>query len=83
MGATSFQHMPRMPPDSRQLNCEQRRGRACATSYLAYELGPRGIRVQAISPSPLKTRAAVRLKDFELLLSDAAQRRPSERLSTL
>jgi hypothetical protein len=44
-----------------------RRGRACATSYLVYELGPRGIRVQAISPSPLKTRAAVRLKDFELL----------------
>jgi enoyl-[acyl-carrier protein] reductase I len=26
--------------------------------YLAYELGPQGIRVHAISPSPLKTRAA-------------------------
>ena len=41
-----------------------RRGRACAMSYLAYVLGPRGIRVHAISLSPLKTRAAVRLKDF-------------------
>jgi enoyl-[acyl-carrier protein] reductase I len=43
-------------------------------SYLAYELCPRGIRVQAISPSPLKTRAAVRLKDFEFLSSDDAQK---------
>jgi NAD(P)-dependent dehydrogenase (short-subunit alcohol dehydrogenase family) len=43
-------------------------------SYLAYELGPRGIRVHAISPGPLKARAAVRLKDFERLLSDAARR---------
>ena len=32
--------------------------------YLAYELGPRGIRVHAISPGPLKTRAASGLKDF-------------------
>ena len=41
--------------------------------YLAYELGPRGIRVHAISPGPLKTRAASGLKDFELLLNEAAQ----------
>ena len=40
--------------------------------YLAYELGPRGIRVHAISPGPLKTRAASGLKDFELLLNEAA-----------
>src|SRR6185312_3396754 len=32
--------------------------------YLAYELGPKGIRVHAISPGPLKTRAASGLKDF-------------------
>jgi len=44
--------------------------------YLAYELGPSGIRVHAISPGPLKTRAASGLKDFELLLNEAAQRAP-------
>ena len=44
--------------------------------YLAYELGPQGIRVHAISPGPLKTRAASGLKDFELLLNEAAQRAP-------
>jgi enoyl-[acyl-carrier protein] reductase I len=44
--------------------------------YLAYELGPQGIRVHAISPGPLKTRAASGLKDFELLLNAAAQRAP-------
>jgi enoyl-[acyl-carrier protein] reductase I len=44
--------------------------------YLAYELGPRGIRVHAISPGPLKTRAASGLKDFDLLLTEAAERAP-------
>ncbi|SAK66343.1 enoyl-ACP reductase FabI [Caballeronia ptereochthonis] len=48
---------------------------ACAR-YLAYELGPQGIRVHAISPGPLKTRAASGLKDFDLLLAEAAQRAP-------
>ncbi|HUC17264.1 MAG TPA: enoyl-ACP reductase FabI [Acetobacteraceae bacterium] len=44
--------------------------------YLAYELGPRRIRVNAISPGPLKTRAASGLKHFELLLNEAAQKAP-------
>jgi enoyl-[acyl-carrier protein] reductase I len=44
--------------------------------YLAYELGPKRIRVHAISPGPLKTRAASGLKDFDLLLNEAAQRAP-------
>jgi enoyl-[acyl-carrier protein] reductase I len=44
--------------------------------YLAYELGDKGIRVHAISPGPLKTRAASGLKDFDLLLTEAAQRAP-------
>ncbi|MDQ7978929.1 enoyl-ACP reductase FabI [Paraburkholderia sp. SARCC-3016] len=44
--------------------------------YLAYELGPRRIRVHAISPGPLKTRAASGLKDFDLLLTEAAERAP-------
>src|SRR4029077_2316240 len=44
--------------------------------YLAYELGAKGIRVHAISPGPLKTRAASGLKDFDLLLNAAEQRAP-------
>ena len=44
--------------------------------YLAYELGPKGIRVHAISPGPLKTRAASGLKDFDVMLTEAAQRAP-------
>lgn len=48
---------------------------ACAR-YLAYELGPQRIRVHAISPGPLKTRAGSGLKDFDLLLSEAAERAP-------
>jgi enoyl-[acyl-carrier protein] reductase I len=44
--------------------------------YLAYELGPRGIRVHPVSPGPLKTRAASGLKDFDLLLNAAMQKAP-------
>ena len=44
--------------------------------YLAYELGPKKIRVHAISPGPLKTRAGSGLKDFDRLLNEAAGRAP-------
>ena len=44
--------------------------------YLAYELGPKAIRVHAVSPGPLKTRAASGLKDFDLLLTEAAHKAP-------
>jgi enoyl-[acyl-carrier protein] reductase I len=47
-----------------------------ACRYLAYELGPKGIRVHPISPGPLKTRAASGLKDFDLLLNEAVERAP-------
>jgi enoyl-[acyl-carrier protein] reductase I len=47
-----------------------------ACRYLAYELGPQGIRVHAISPGPLKTRAASGLKHFELMLNEAANKAP-------
>ena len=46
--------------------------------YLAYELGGQGIRVHAISPGPLKTRAASGLKDFDLLLNEASERAPGQ-----
>lgn len=44
--------------------------------YLAYELGPLGIRVHAISPGPLKTRAASGLTDFDRMLAEAVERAP-------
>jgi enoyl-[acyl-carrier protein] reductase I len=47
-----------------------------ACRYLAYELGSKNIRVHAISPGPLKTRAASGLKDFDLLLNEAVARAP-------
>jgi enoyl-[acyl-carrier protein] reductase I len=47
-----------------------------ACRYLAYELGPRGIRVHPVSPGPLKTRAASGLKDFDLLLNEAMEKAP-------
>jgi enoyl-[acyl-carrier protein] reductase I len=47
-----------------------------AVRYLAFELGPLHIRVHAISPGPLKTRAASGIKEFELLLNEAAQKAP-------
>ena len=46
--------------------------------YLAYELGGQGIRVHAISPGPLKTRAASGLKDFDLMLNEASERAPGQ-----
>jgi enoyl-[acyl-carrier protein] reductase I len=47
-----------------------------ACRYLAFELGKQGIRVHALSPGPLKTRAASGLKDFDLLLNEAVERAP-------
>lgn len=44
--------------------------------YLAYELGPKEIRVHAVSPGPLKTRAASGIKDFDVLLTEASHRAP-------
>jgi enoyl-[acyl-carrier protein] reductase I len=47
-----------------------------ACRYLAFELGPKRIRVHPISPGPLKTRAASGLKDFDLMLNEAVEKAP-------
>lgn len=54
-----------------------------ACRYLAYELGPQGIRVHPVSPGPLKTRAASGLKDFEHMLVEAAERAPMGELADI
>ena len=54
-----------------------------AVRYLAYELGPKGIRVHAISPGPLRTRAASGLKEFDDLLAEATQRAPAHQLASI
>ena len=51
--------------------------------YLAAELGPQGVRVHAISPGPLPTRAASGLQDFDALMATARAESPLRRLVTL
>ena len=50
---------------------------------MAMELGPRGIRVHALSPGPIKTRAASGLDRFDELLDEARQRAPQHMLATI
>jgi len=54
-----------------------------AVRYLASELGPKGIRVHAISPGPLATRAASGIPDFDALMARVAERAPARRLVTI
>src|SRR5690242_20071451 len=51
--------------------------------YLAWELGPKGIRVHVISPGPLKTRAASGISHFDELLVEAAAKAPARQLVSI
>ena len=51
--------------------------------YLATELGPKNIRVHAISPGPLATRAASGIPEFDRLMERVAHRAPERRLVTI
>lgn len=51
-----------------------------ATRYMAAELGPKNIRVHALSPGPLKTRAASGIDRFDQLMEQAAARAPQHTL---
>ncbi|MBX9751010.1 MAG: enoyl-ACP reductase FabI [Roseococcus sp.] len=54
-----------------------------AVRYVATELGPKGIRVHAVSPGPLATRAASGIKDFDDLMENVSARAPVRRLVTI
>jgi enoyl-[acyl-carrier protein] reductase I len=54
-----------------------------ATRYAAAELGPKGISVHALSPGPLKTRAASGIAEFDHLMNAAAERAPTHHLATI
>ena len=54
-----------------------------ATRYMAHELGPKGIRVHAISPGPLKTRAASGIGHFDELLAKAQEKAPMHSLVSI
>ena len=51
--------------------------------YLAADLGPGGIRVNALSTGPVKTRAASGLSHFDKLLEKAAETAPLSQLVTI
>lgn len=51
--------------------------------YAAAELGEKGIRVHALSPGPLATRAASGIDHFDEMLSEAAERAPTHQLATI
>ena len=51
--------------------------------YMAMELGPRNIRVHAVSPGPILTRAASGIADFDDLMRNAVRKAPLGRLVTL
>ena len=55
----------------------------CAVRYMAAELGPKGIRVHAVSPGPLATRAASGIPEFDALLEKAKSKAPARALVSI
>ncbi len=51
--------------------------------YLAKELGPQGIRINAVSPGPVMTRAASGLSHFDALMEKAATNAPLRSLVSI
>lgn len=51
--------------------------------YAAAEMGEKRISVHALSPGPLKTRAASGIQDFDELLNEAAERAPTHLLASI
>ncbi len=47
--------------------------------YLAYDLGPRGIRINAISAGPVRTLSAAAVSGFSTILDHIAERAPLKR----
>jgi enoyl-[acyl-carrier protein] reductase I len=58
-------------------------GLEAAVRYMAAELGPKGIRVHAISPGPLATRASSGIPDFDGLLDKARAKAPAQSLVSI
>lgn len=54
-----------------------------AVRYMAVELGPKYIRVNALSPGPVATRAASGIEHFDELLERAVKLAPEHKLITL
>ncbi len=54
-----------------------------AVRYISAELGPKGIRVHAISPGPLATRAASGIPEFDELLDKAKAKAPVRSLVSI
>lgn len=51
--------------------------------YMAMELGPKNIRVHAVSPGPILTRAGSGIANFDTLMATAQAKAPLQRLVTL
>src|SRR6266581_2429146 len=58
-------------------------GLEAAVRYIAAELGPKGIRVHAISPGPLATRAASGIPEFDELMDKAQSQAPARSLVSI